>query len=115
MRIRCGVCTFHSMCMRILRREAEHIGFTHAFTVYDTDDQGRLLKQIMRAQGIDEKKFAPKAVLGAISDAKNRMQTAQQMQSESGSDYFYGTCAKLYALYEKSAAKRTTQWISTIF
>ena len=96
------ICTFHSMCMRILRREAEHIGFTHAFTVYDTDDQARLLKQIMRNEGVDDKKFLPRTVLGVISDAKNRMQTPQQMAAEAGSDLFYGTCAKLFLAYDKA-------------
>jgi DNA helicase-2/ATP-dependent DNA helicase PcrA len=96
------ISTFHSMCLRILRREAQALGYQSAFTVYDTDDGQRLLKQIMRNENVDEKKFAPRAVLSAISDAKNRMQTPAEMAAEAGRDLYYGTCAKLYDAYDRA-------------
>lgn len=96
------ILTFHSLCLRILRREAQAAGFAPAFAVYDTDDQTRLLKQVMRHEGVDEKRFAPRAVLAAISDAKNRLRSPGEMANDAGADMFYGTCATLYAAYDKA-------------
>lgn len=65
--------TFHSICARILRAEAEHIGFTRDFTIYDTQDSKSLLKAIVKERALDEKLYKPAVVLGRISSAKNAL------------------------------------------
>ena len=64
-------CTFHSACVRILRREAERLGFPSSFTIYDTSDSQSLLKHILKDQNLDEKSFAPRMLLAEISRAKD--------------------------------------------
>lgn len=93
--------TFHSICGKILRINAERIGFTSHFTVYDGDDQKRLLKEIMKSEGIDEKMFPPKSVLSYISSAKDSLITPQEYEETAGSDYRQKTVAKLYREYQK--------------
>ena len=63
--------TFHSICVRILRREIENLGYTSSFTIYDTDDSIRVIKDCMESLGMDTKMFAPKAILSQISNQKN--------------------------------------------
>ncbi len=67
------VSTFHSLCVRILRRNADLLGYTRYFTIYDTDDQLTLMKQIFKQKNVDSKKIKEKAVLGAISSAKDEL------------------------------------------
>ena len=67
------VSTFHSMCVRILRADAERLGFTRNFTIYDTDDQKRLYKEIMAELDIDPKRFPVNALMNRISSAKNEL------------------------------------------
>ncbi len=64
--------TFHSLCVRILRRDAERLGFPNHFTIYDSSDSQAVMKQILRDRGMDEKTFPPKAILGDLSRAKDR-------------------------------------------
>ena len=64
--------TFHSACVRILRRDIDRIGFDKDFTIYDTDDAKRVIKDIVKEQNLDEKAFQPKSVLAAISHAKDQ-------------------------------------------
>ncbi len=71
--------TFHSICVRILRRHAELLGLQSSFTILDTDDQLRLIKQITKAEGIDEKKYAPRVIAGCISRWKDRALTPQKI------------------------------------
>ena len=61
--------TFHSACCRILRREIERLGYNRSFTIYDTSDSERVMKEILRDNNIDEKVFPPRSVLGMISKA----------------------------------------------
>lgn len=70
--------TFHSVAARILRQEAEHLGYTHDFSIYDTTDSKSLIKQIIKERGLDEKKYKSNVVLGRISDAKNVLQSPEQ-------------------------------------
>ncbi len=93
--------TFHSICGKILRINAERIGFTSHFTVYDTDDQKRLIKNIMKDNGIDEKMLPVKAVLSAISAAKDSLITPAEYRETTGIDYRQQTIAKLYESYQK--------------
>ena len=64
--------TFHALCARMLRRHAEHVGLTSNFTILDTDDQLRLLKQVMEAERIDTKRWAPQALMAVIQRWKDR-------------------------------------------
>ena len=93
--------TFHSICGKILRVNAERVGFTSHFTVYDTDDQKRLLKNIMKDNGIDEKMFPIRGVLSQISSAKDSLITPAEFSENAGSDYRLQTIAKLYTEYQK--------------
>ena len=93
--------TFHSVCGRILRRYAESIGYTSHFTIYDTDDQRRLMKQIMKAHEIDEKFLPPKRVLSAISDAKEKLISPAEYKAQAGDDLRLKTVAELYRIYQK--------------
>ena len=74
--------TFHAACLRILRRDCDRLGFTSNFTIYDTNDSVSLLKHIVRDMNLDDKHFAPKAILGEISRAKDRMIWPEEFQRE---------------------------------
>ena len=93
--------TFHSVCGKILRRNAELIGHTSHFTVYDTDDQRRLMKQIMKSNNIDEKLVPHKSVLSAISHAKDKLISPAEFMQSAGSDFRKQTVARLYRIYQK--------------
>ena len=93
--------TFHSICGRILRRNAERIGYTSSFTIYDTDDQKRIMKTILKDAGADEKMFTPKSVLSAISAAKDSLIDPDEFEKNAGNDYRAKTVAKLYREYQK--------------
>ena len=70
--------TFHSACVRILRRDIEKLGFSSSFTIYDTDDSLRVVKDCLKDLNIDEKQFPPRSVLGYISRAKDAMKLAEE-------------------------------------
>ena len=91
--------TFHSIFARILRAEAEHIGFPKAFSIYDPDDVERVLKQLMSRYGVDPKQFKPRAVKFRISGAKNQLVSPQEY-SRLASDHFEEMVAKLYGPYQ---------------
>lgn len=93
--------TFHSVCGKILRMNAERIGYTSHFTIYDTDDQRRLMKEIMKNMGVEEKMFPIKAVLSAISSAKDSLIAPTEYAMSAGSDLRLQTYAKLYTEYQK--------------
>ena len=90
--------TFHSVCGKILRRFADRIGYTSHFTIYDTDDQKKLIKEIMKNDGIDEKMLPVKAVLSAISHAKDRLITPEEF-SKINTNFRDGSVAKIYKKY----------------
>ncbi len=73
--------TFHSLCARLLRREAPALGLSRDFVIYDSSDQLAVVKQAMKAMNIDDKMIQPRAALGRISQAKNRMETPETMRS----------------------------------
>ena len=95
--------TFHSACVRILRRDIEKLGFPSSFTIYDTDDSQRVMKDCIRELNFDDKQFPPRSVLGAISRAKDKLQLAKDFaeECEASGDYRLQKIAKLYAAYEK--------------
>ncbi len=95
--------TFHSACVRILRRDIEKLGFSSSFTIYDTDDSLRVIKDCLKDLGLDEKQFSPRSVLGYISRAKDQMLLAQdyQQQCEKSGDYRLAKIAKIYTEYQR--------------
>ena len=93
--------TFHSACMRILRREIQNLGYDRSFTVYDTDDSVRIIKDALKELNIQEKTMAPKGILASISTAKDQMMTAQDLLREAGGDYRQEIVAKVYEFYQK--------------
>lgn len=93
--------TFHSACMRILRREIHNLGYDRSFTVYDTDDSVRIIKEALKELNVQEKSMAPKGILASISSAKDQMLTAQDVLRNAGGDYREEIVAKVYDYYQK--------------
>ncbi|WP_339288305.1 MULTISPECIES: DNA helicase PcrA [unclassified Paenibacillus] len=94
------VSTFHSMCVRILRKDIERIGFTSNFSILDSTDQLSVIRNCMKELNIDTKKFEPKAVQAIISASKNELITPAQYEQKVG-DYFEGLVAKVYKMYQR--------------
>lgn len=92
--------TFHSTCARILRRYGDRIGFTSHFTVYGTDDQKKLVKDILKQLNYDEKMLPVKRVLNEISKAKDEMLTPQEMLKRAGYDNLKQSVTKVYEIYQ---------------
>ena len=92
--------TFHSACCRILRREIERIGYDRSFTIYDTTDSERVIKEILRDRNLDEKTFPPRSVLGMISKAKDQMASPEAFAKDVGDDYRLKRIAELYKEYQ---------------
>lgn len=92
--------TFHSMCVRILRSEAQTLGFTKNFSIYDTDDSKRLIKQIMQDLGLSTKSIPDSIVRSKISSAKNELLSPEQY-SMHASDFFDKKVAQIYEVYTK--------------
>lgn len=90
--------TFHSLCVKILRRHSEIVGLKSNFTILDTDDQLRLLKQLLRAENIDEKRWPPRLLLGLIDTWKNRAWSPNHVPS--GEDGFNGRGVEFYTQYQ---------------
>ncbi len=93
--------TFHSLCARLLRREAPAIGLERDFVIYDASDQLSVVRQAMKELGIDDKLIPPRAALARISQAKNRMETAGEMRAVS-SNYRDEQIGKIYERYVKT-------------
>ncbi|MER2179972.1 MAG: DNA helicase PcrA, partial [Carnobacterium inhibens] len=94
------VSTFHSMCVRILRRDIDRIGYTRAFTISDPSEQQTLMKRILKERNIDPKKYNPRAILGEISNAKNELQTPEDYRKEAAS-FFEKIVADCYDDYQR--------------
>lgn len=95
------VSTFHSMCVRILRRYAEYLGYSRYFTIYDTADQKALIKDVIKALDINEKNFPAGAMLGAISGKKNKLETPKLATINAGDDYREKIIAQIYTAYQE--------------
>ena len=93
--------TFHSVCGKILRRFGDRIGYTSSFTIYDTDDQKRLIKDLIKQNNFDEKIVSVKTVMNAISSAKDKLITPEEYAKNIGSDIRERMIAKLYTQYEE--------------
>src|SRR4051812_32683041 len=92
--------TFHSLCARMLRRHAPLAGLTSGFTILDTDDQLRVLKQVMEAAHVDPKGWTPQALMGMIQRWKDRGQTPDRIPPAEAGDFAGGHAPKLYAAYQ---------------
>lgn len=93
--------TFHSACVRILRRSISLLGFGSDFAIYDADDARRLMKSCIAESDVSEKQFAPRAVIQEISMAKDAMISPEQMREDAAGDYRRTVIAKLYAIYQR--------------
>lgn len=93
--------TFHSTCARILRRDGERIGYSSHFTVYDTDDQRRLMKSILKELDISEKNIAPKSILNEISRAKDSLISPAEYALTVGDDFRLKIISRAYTTYQK--------------
>jgi DNA helicase-2/ATP-dependent DNA helicase PcrA len=92
--------TFHALCARMLRRHAELVGLNSNFTILDTDDQLRLLKQVMEAERIDAKRWAPPALMALIQRWKDRGLTPARIGPNDDSDFANGRAKEVYAAYQ---------------
>lgn len=93
--------TFHSTCARILRRDGERIGYSSHFTVYDTDDQRRLMKNILKELDISEKNITPKSILNEISRAKDSLISPAEYALTVGDDFRLKIISRAYTTYQK--------------
>lgn len=96
----CLIATFHSMCVRILRREADHIGYNRNFTIVDPGEQRTLMKRILKNLNLDPKKWNERAILGTISNAKNDLIDGVAYANMAG-DMYTEIVAKCYTAYQK--------------
>ncbi len=100
--------TFHALCARMLRRHAELVGLTSGFTILDSDDQLRLLKQVMEAAHIDPKRWAPQALMGMIQRWKDRGLTPDRVTAAEEGDFAGGQSRNLYAAYQSRLKQLNT-------
>src|SRR5699024_9284295 len=98
------VSTFHSMCVRILRRDIDRIGYNRSFTILDSSDQLSVVKQVLKSLNIDPKKFDPRAMLGQISAAKNQLITPEEYNNNVG-NFFERQVGQIYEAYQKVIRK----------
>ena len=92
--------TFHSMCVRILRRDADRIGIERNFTIIDPTDQKSVIKDVLKRENIDPKRYEPRMFISAISNLKNELKTPQDAL-ESANDFYTQMVAKVYEGYQK--------------
>ncbi len=93
--------TFHSACVRILRREIENIGYNRNFTIYDSDDSLRLIKDCMKEQNVDDKHFTPKSIQTLISNGKNELLMPDEFADRYSYDYRMRVAGEIYKSYQQ--------------
>ncbi len=94
--------TFHSACVRILRKSISKIGYKNEFTIYDTQDQTKVVKECIKSIGLNDDNFPPKSVISRISDCKNKGISTLEYEQMSSSNYRDKQYAKIYTEYEKT-------------
>ena len=99
------VSTFHSSCVRILRRHIESLGYTTNFTIYDSDDQKTLMRHVLKGLDMDPKIYKDRAMLGFISTAKNELVTAEEFEQNAGGDFRQKKVAQIYKEYQNQLRK----------
>ena len=97
--------TFHTACLRILRRHGDLLGFETAFTIYDEDDKKRVITGVLKRLNLDTKTFDPRTVMNMISRAKDKLMTPKQFAADAAGDYFREKVSEVYKLYEKEMKK----------
>lgn len=95
------VSTFHSSCVRILRRYAEALGYTRYFTIYDTDDSKTLMREVCKYLDIDTKKLSERSILSVISKAKDELESPEELLKNAHGDYARNKYAQAYSEYQK--------------
>ena len=95
------VSTFHSTCVRILRRYIDRLGYDTNFTIYDTDDQKHVIKDIIKQMDLDTRMFKDRALLSAISSAKNELISSEEYQLDAAGDWNKQTISKVYNAYQR--------------
>ena len=98
------ISTFHSMCVRILRKDIDRIGYNRNFTILDTTDQKSVIKGILKDRNIDPKKYDPRAILASISSSKNELVTPEEFAKTAG-DYFSQIVSDVYTEYQRRLRK----------
>ena len=99
------VSTFHSLCVRILRRHIDRLGFENGFTIYDADDQKTVMKGICKRLNIDTKTYKERALLGAISSAKDELISVREYELDAANDFGKAVYAKAYREYQETLQK----------
>lgn len=99
------VSTFHSACMRILRRHIDRIGYDNSFTIYDTDDQKTVMKEVCKRLNIDTKVYKERALLAAISGAKDELKSVAEYEKDAALDFGRAVYAKAYREYQETLHK----------
>ena len=99
------VSTFHSTCVRILRRHIEELGYTTNFTIYDSDDQKTLMKQVFKTLDIDPKLYKERNMMSCISSAKDELITPQEFELNAGGDFRLKKIAAIYKEYQSQLKK----------
>ena len=94
-------CTFHSACVRILRREIDNLGYNRGFTIYDADDSERLIKTCIKELNLNDKQFPPKSVGQEIGRQKDELISAADFETIAGSEYRLRQISKVYSLYQQ--------------
>ena len=98
------ISTFHSMCVRILRRDADRIGIERNFTIIDPTDQKSVIKDVLKSENIDSKRFEPRMFIGAISNLKNELKTPEDAQKEAN-DFHSQMVATVYKGYQRQLSR----------
>ncbi len=99
------IMTFHAACMRILRRFIDRLGYGTNFTIYDTDDQKSLMKEVCKSMDVDTKVYKEKMLLSRISAAKDELVTPDEMYTRANNDYTQMRIAEVYRVYEERLKK----------
>ncbi|WP_407406701.1 ATP-dependent helicase [Enterocloster sp.] len=99
------VSTFHSTCVRILRRYIEHLGYTTSFSIYDSDDQKTLMKQVFKTLDIDTKQYKERSVLGIISSVKDKLISSEEFLLNAGQDFRQKKVGEIYREYQNQLKK----------
>lgn len=99
------VSTFHSTCVRILRRYIEHLGYTTSFSIYDSDDQKTLIKQVFKTLDIDTKQYKERSVLGIISSVKDKLISPEEFLLNAGQDFRQKKVGEIYREYQNQLKK----------
>ncbi len=93
--------TFHTCCLRMLRRDIDRLGYSSTFTIYDEDDKKRVITDLIRKLKLDDKIFEPRKIMNEISRAKDNLITPRTFEVDRRGEFYMGRVAELYALYEK--------------